>query len=80
MKSKTSFFNRTIFIKNILRFWPMWVLYLIILFFMLPVSLYRNTNPDLFRSGNLAEAQLESVVQCVNFNIHGNMLIILLWQ
>lgn len=76
MKSKTSFFNRTIFIRNILRFWPMWVLYLIILFFMLPVSLYRNTNPDLFRSGNLAEAQLESVVQCVNFNIHGNMLII----
>ncbi|MCD8100827.1 MAG: hypothetical protein LUE06_09685 [Oscillospiraceae bacterium] len=27
MKSKTSFFNRTIFIKTICRFWPLWVCY-----------------------------------------------------
>ena len=31
--------------KNILRFWPMWILYLAVLFFSLPVSLYLRTNP-----------------------------------
>ena len=76
MKSKTSFFNRTIFIKNILRFWPMWVLYLIILFFMLPVSLYRNTNPDFFAQKELAESQLKSVANVVNNSINANFILV----
>ena len=32
-KSETSCFNKTIFKKNITRFWPIWALYLAILFF-----------------------------------------------
>ena len=76
MKSKTSFFNRTIFIKNILRFWPMWVLYLIILFFMLPVSLYHNTNPDFFARRELAESQLRNVANVVNNSINANFIVV----
>ncbi len=76
MKSKTSFINRTIFIKNILRFWPMWVLYLIILFFMLPVSLYRNTNPDFFVRNDLAESQLRNVANVVNNSIKANSILV----
>lgn len=76
MKSKTSFFNRTIFIKNILRFWPMWVLYLIILFFMLPVSLYHNTNPDFFVKKELAESQLRNVANVVNNGINANFILV----
>ena len=33
MKSKTSCFNKTIFRKNMTRFWPVWAVYLAYLFF-----------------------------------------------
>ena len=33
MNSRTSFFNKTIFFKNIVRFWPVWVCYTAIMFF-----------------------------------------------
>lgn len=39
MRSKTSFFNATIFKKSIVRFWPMWAAYLIVWIVALPVSL-----------------------------------------
>ena len=29
MKSKTSFFNRTVFKKNMTLYWPIWVCYLL---------------------------------------------------
>ena len=29
MKSKTSFFNRTVFKKNVTLYWPIWVCYLL---------------------------------------------------
>lgn len=42
MTSKTSSFkfNNTIFRKNIVRFWPLWVLYTVVMIFLMPVSLY----------------------------------------
>ena len=76
MRSKTSFFNRTIFMKNIFRFWPMWVLYLVVLFFMLPVSLYRNTNPRLLHVTNLEEVQFQSVVRISSYNMHANFIFV----
>ncbi len=39
MRSETSFFNRTIFIKNIRRFWPIWTLYTIAFTIGMPVAL-----------------------------------------
>ena len=40
MKSKISFFNKTIFTKNITRFWPIWVSYLLVCLYRLPVRLF----------------------------------------
>ena len=40
MKSKTSCFNKTIFKKNVTRFWPIWLLYMGYLVFALPVNLW----------------------------------------
>ena len=38
MQSKTSFFNKTVFVKNITRFWPLWLAYLVIWILIVPVS------------------------------------------
>lgn len=43
MQSKTSFFNRTIFRKNITHFWPIWLIYTIFLLCMLPLRLLVNS-------------------------------------
>ncbi|WP_455720652.1 hypothetical protein [Agathobacter sp.] len=40
MKSKTSFINRTILEKNIKLYWPIWVLYTVILLVQGPVSMW----------------------------------------
>ena len=40
MKSKTSFFNKTIFLKNVTLYWPIWVVYTLFLLGGLPVSLW----------------------------------------
>lgn len=37
MQSVTSFFNKTLFKKNLLRFWPLWLGYTLIWFFILPL-------------------------------------------
>lgn len=38
----TGLINKTIFKKTILRFWPIWALYLAIMIFIMPVNLYNN--------------------------------------
>lgn len=40
MKSKTSFFNRTIFKKNVMLYWPIWVCYLLYGLLTLPGNLW----------------------------------------
>ena len=42
MGSKTSFFNIVLFKKNLTRFWPIWVFYLLILIFQMPVTLFKQ--------------------------------------
>lgn len=39
MRSKTSFFNRTIFIKTMARFWPLWAAYFAVWFLCLPLPI-----------------------------------------
>ena len=54
MNSKTSFFNPVILKKDVTRFWPVWALYTIILFFAMPFQVYlhlaqnRSGETDLF--------------------------------
>ncbi len=38
MLSKTSCFNKTMFFKNVRRFWPLWALYLAVWIFALPLT------------------------------------------
>lgn len=40
MKSKTSFFNKTIFCKNITLYWPVWTVYLLALLLFVPGRLW----------------------------------------
>ncbi|MEG2037591.1 MAG: hypothetical protein RRZ93_06340, partial [Ruthenibacterium sp.] len=37
MRSVTSYFNRTLFAKNLSRFWPLWAIYSAIWLVMLPL-------------------------------------------
>lgn len=49
MRSVTSFFNFTLYKKNMKRFWPVWGLYLTIWLFILPISLImREYNVERF--------------------------------
>lgn len=76
MKSKTSCFNKTLFLKNITRFWPMWVLYLIILFFVMPMTLYQSTRPALNAMvSNLEIHKLDSMISCVSSGITVNLVL-----
>ena len=43
MRSKTSYFNETVFWKNITHFWPVWLIYTILLLCMLPLRLLVNS-------------------------------------
>ena len=46
MKSKISFFNKTIFEKNMTLFWPVWVIYTLLLLFRIPFSLWLSLQED----------------------------------
>lgn len=48
MKSKTSCFNRTIFLKNVTTYWPMWVLYLLFLICEMPLYIWSQTRTEYF--------------------------------
>lgn len=81
MKSKTSFFNKSIFIKNILRYWPMWALYLIMLFFLMPVTLFRCTTPASFiHSADISLSKLEALAGCVNTGLDYNIIFIFVFS
>lgn len=57
MRSKTSFFNPTLFWKNITRFWPIWASYLVIWFFLIPLSLMLTDNDYSTYSGLVSSSQ-----------------------
>ena len=58
MKSKTSFFNKTVFKKNMTLFSPLWAGYLVFLSIMVPGRLWKNLrkiklNPDWYSEDSL---------------------------
>lgn len=69
MKSKTSYFNRTIFLNNITRFWPIWALYLVILLFGMPIKLFLNTQLNISSVENVAGRKLDYMLNCVDSNL-----------
>ena len=64
MRSKTSFFNKTVFKNNTTRYWPIWVGYLALLLLIFPISrisygrygIYTDTTPFSFAEDLLIEA------------------------
>lgn len=64
MRSKTSFFNKTLFFKNITRFWPVWTLYLVYLFFSMPLTLLLT-----IRDAPVPQDQTICLLQCVQMNL-----------
>ena len=73
MKSKTSCFNKTIFRKNMTRFWPVWAVYLAYLFFNMTVSLFLNTRSriaSLSTASTLsATTRLTALLECISSNL-----------
>lgn len=55
MQSKISFFNRTVFLKNITHFWLVWILYTVLLLCLFPIRILLNTG--VHYSGLEAEEQ-----------------------
>ncbi len=53
MRSKTSYFNPTLFLKNLTRFWPIWALYTLIWTLCLPLPIFTYF-VNVSRSGRLA--------------------------
>lgn len=51
MKSKTSYFNVTIFKKNFTHFWPIWLLYLGYLTLMLPINIWLEATAEGYYTG-----------------------------
>ena len=51
MRSKTSFFNPTLFWKNVTRFWPVWALYTVIWVIVLPLSALNRLRGGWWSSG-----------------------------
>ncbi len=56
MKSKTSYFNKTIFLKNVTLYWPIWGVYSFILMCIMPFYLWLEYN-DGYRTTPLTSAQ-----------------------
>ena len=44
MKSKISFFNKTIFLKNVTLYWPIWVVYTLVLLVAMPFNLWLSVH------------------------------------
>lgn len=49
MKSKIFFFNRTIFKKNLVHFWPLWAAYFGILFLLMPFATWQMGTSQWYR-------------------------------
>ena len=58
MKSKTSYFNKTIFKKNITHYWPIWGIILFWNLFLLPFMLYDNSLQYRYFT-NMTQAQMD---------------------
>ncbi len=70
MKSKISFFNKTIFWKNVTLYWPIWGIYTLVLFICQPIALWVINNMDYWNVGGGGykdEAQLRDLMDLLGF-------------
>ena len=72
MKSKISFFNnffnKTIFLKNITLYWPIWVIYTVLCLIFQPIMLWFSFSVGSMMSGGYTtEQRLQDLDYCVRF-------------
>lgn len=71
MKSKRSFCNKTLFYKNIKRFWPVWISYSLILFLALPTVLFDHSSGSLIMPAEYASQEIyhiqEYISECTEY-------------
>lgn len=60
MQSKKSFFNKTIFLKNLTHYWPVWTCWLLVCLYRLPFRIYVKLSAD-FK--DIAPAEYESFLE-----------------
>lgn len=74
MKSKTSCFNKTIFLKNITHFWPIWLIFTAWNLFILPFMIYNHSLSYKYSSGinerELAQMRVDDILGIVNVYIN----------
>ena len=68
MKSKISFFNKTIFLKNVTLYWPIWGIYTLISIIMQPFLLWLFNNMSYFSSRYTDDMQFRDLMGTVEFN------------
>ena len=68
MKSKISFFNKTIFLKNVTLYWPIWGIYTLISVIMQPALLWLFNNMSYFANGYSDEMQLRDLMDTLGFS------------
>ena len=67
MKSKISFFNKTIFLKNVTLYWPSWGIYTLISLIMQPGIVWLCNNMSYFGSGYTDEMQFRDLMDSLGF-------------
>ena len=66
MQSKTSYFSKTIFFKNMTHYWPIWSAYLLICLVRLPLKLFIVLGADVSDSLDPAQTRLDLLTESVN--------------
>ena len=65
MKSKTSFFNKAIFKKNVTLYWPIWVCYLLYGLVKIPGSIWSGLRQNVITEGD----RLETLASALNLRV-----------
>ena len=67
MKSKISFFNKTIFMKNVTLYWPIWGIYTLISVVMQPAPLWLFNNMSYYANGYSNVMQFRDLIDTLGF-------------
>lgn len=70
MKSKKSFFNKTIFKKNATLYWPIWVLYTLLLLFTQPVIFWSSCYYARYYDMYTYQDKLEDLIEVIYLDMH----------
>ena len=78
MKSKTSYFNRTLFLNLLKRYWPIFAGYFLLWLIILPLSLanmlhYSDINTAI--NNNVRDLMTNTAGQVLNLGLYGGVII-----